>query len=349
MERVHRLIAEGNFDAEKVSFWRDNWTHIASAKVPLETKFAAYHTLGFRDAAHVNNLSSTELYEMVLADRQFVAKLDLDDGMRSRYQLFIICLEDDITALARDYPETTNDRYDFLKYARYLIVTEINAPRCIRFLLQDRDFRGWMTKWRLSPRAQRFIEELVQPTDDLCRKTLVWFGQSVKLVGMCVKDGELVAMWLKTFPTPPRVWSVTITVMFARKLHALATPEQRAPIKTRVLDAITAKEPSDGYFELAWLCGLLCPSEPIYPRIRKRFLKSNVDLFPAFTFATVVAMCDGYLEVRSPGRTPSQERFFDLVVRLPMELQELVALKLWGQTATIIPSEKCNRAFLVII
>jgi hypothetical protein len=348
MERVHQLIAAGDLNtADDHDFWIDHWHHIASAKVPLATKVAAYHTLKHRDVTHVDDLSGTKLYEMALADRAFVAELNLNAGMRHRYRLCVICIDDDVAALARYFQEMTDAmRYDSLYQARLLILLEIKAPRCIRFLLQDQAIRISLTQWRMSPLAQRLTEELVQPSDHLCQWALVLFGQSVKLVGMCTKDEELVALWLKPFPIYPYIWCQWITVMFARKLHALATPEQSAKIKTKVLRTIIEEETNDGYFELAWLFGLLGPR---YPKIQRRFRWYNVSLFPALIFAMIVALCDGYLEVTSPEITATQKRFFALVKRLPMDLQALISLRLYGQAVTVIRSDKFNRALLAII
>jgi hypothetical protein len=145
--------------------------------------------------------------------------------------------------------------------------------------------------------------------------------------------------------------------MFARKLYNLARPDQIAKVKSEVVATISAGESSDGCFELARLFGLLGPS---YPKIRQCFRRNNVSLFPALTYAMIVAMCDGYLELpRAPKRffifvtrsgiSESQRRFFTFIARLPMDLQALVSLRLWNHTTTVISSEKFNRALLAVM
>jgi hypothetical protein len=197
----------------------------------------------------------------------------------------------------------------------------------------------------LSPLTQRLAEELVQPTDCLLRDPLLAYGQSVKLIGMCVEDKEMVAEWLRIltgFTPIDREW---VSIPFARKLYALTTPEQSTTIKTDVLHAINQGALCDGYFELAWLLGLLGSFDPT---VQACFLRNNISAFPAFIFAMIVAMCDGYLKV-ARGITESQKRFFDCMARLPMDLQALVALRLWEYPSIVIPREKFDRAFLAII
>ena len=347
MERVHQLVAVDNLDAEDDDFWINHWPHIASAKVPLATKIAAYHALNDRGAAYVNNLYTTEVYEMVLADRHFVDALDLNANMQHCYQLCVIWIEDDVSAFARYSQDMTDEEKRYaLALARSLILIEIKAPRCIRFLLQDKPFREMMTQWRMSPLVQRFIEELVQPTDNLYQWPIVSYGQSVKLVGMFVKDEELVAGWLKRIPIYQHRWCAWMSVMFARKLHALATPEQRSEIKTEVLQTTPETKTGDGYFEMAWLCGLLGPR---YPKIQTFFREDNVSLFPALTFAMIVAKCDGYLVFARSRITGVQRRFVALMTRLPMDLQALVSLQLWDRTSAVIRSDEFDRALLAVI
>jgi hypothetical protein len=345
MERVHQLLAAGVLDDEDFFFWMQHWHHIASAKVPRETKIAAYQTLKDRGIANINTTYYTrQLYNMVRADRAFVAALDLDKHMLLRYRECITWIEDDVAALARYDP--TIERAAHLRYSPSHTLMWTNAPRCIRFLLQDKGFREWVMREAMSPLTQQLAEELVQPTDQLDRVSLLVQGQSVKLIGMCVPDEELVHAWLVDLGGPRLVYCDYSSVPFLRKLHALATLDQRAEIKTKALWTISDGGSSYGCFELAWLCGLLGPA---YPKVQECFLENNVPLFPAFTFAIIVAMCDGYLESKQQEITESQRRFFDVVMQLPMDLQALVSLRLWGRTSAVIRSETFDRAFLTII
>jgi hypothetical protein len=198
----------------------------------------------------------------------------------------------------------------------------------------------------MSPLMQQIAEELVQPTDQLNRPALLLHGQSVKLIGMCAPDEELVEAWLRAYEPFFLTHYIRLSVMLARKLHALATPDQRAKIGSVILQEISKDTSCDGCFELAWLCGLLSPS---YPKAQACCRKNNVNLFPALTFAMIVAMCDGYLELARPRITLPQTRFFDFVARLPMDLQALIALRLWEQTSTVIPRDKFDRVFLAVI
>jgi hypothetical protein len=354
--RVHQLIAAGIIDAEnEYDFWINHWHHIASAKLSLEMKIATYEALKLHTAADINLLYIVRFYEMMCADRAFVAALDMDAGMRYCYRVLSACLDDDVEALTRYSQELTDDgasawdthrNYYLLGYALIRVVMEINAPRCIRFLFQDKGLRELASYRRLPPLMQRLLEELVQPTDWLDKACLLYYGQSVKLMGMCVKDEELVEAWLSMFMTDPPSKRICPSVIVARKLHALATPEQSGTIRIAVLLTIYDEGgSSDGCFELASLFGLL---GPCYPKVQECFLKNNVNWFPAFSFAMIVAMCDGYLGFKHE-ITTSQRRFFTLVARLPMDLQALVSLRLWGRAATVIQAEKFDRAFLAII
>jgi hypothetical protein len=352
MERVHQLFTESPRVGENDAFWIRYWHHIASAKTTLEMKIAAYCELRDRGLAHINELPLMVLYEMMLADRQFVAELDLDDGRLHCYRLFSMWINDDVAALVRYSQELTDNKtflwnikksHDSPKRAIRQVLMVIQPPRCIRFLLQDQAFREVVMQERMSPLVQRLVEELVQPTDYLDRGMLLWYGQSVKLIGMCVKDEELVAAWCRMFTSGTPVSCGFMSVPFARKLHALATPNQRALIKTYLLGMLRDTTADDGHFELAWLLGLFDLL------LQNRFLKNDVSSFPAFTFAMIVAMCDGYLKISQPGTMPPQSRFFNLVMRLPMDLQALISLRLWGHTSTVIRTTSFDRALLVII
>jgi hypothetical protein len=354
MERVHHLLAQGDLDAEDDVFWAQHWYHIASAKVPLETKIAAYRALKLRNAANSNDIWVMNLCDMVLADRAFVGVLDLNIYNQHCYRVISMWLDDDVAALASYYPSTTADKLilrtntkvtqdpeNFLRYA----LMKVNAPRCIRFLLQDKAFREWVLPVRMSPLVQRIAEELVQPTDCIDKDSLLEYGQSVKLIGMFVRDEELVATWLTRLTKYQLLARSGVSLMLVRKLYVLATPEQRARLEYETVQAISAGVSNDSCFEFAWLFGLLGPWQP---KIQEKFRKGNVGLFPAFTFAMIVAMCDGYLKLER-GIPKPQARFFNLVVRLPMDLQALVSLRLWGHATTVIQGEKFDRAFLTIL
>jgi hypothetical protein len=345
MEWVHErlatdlLLASGHIYDEDIIFWTRYWRYIASAKVTLEAKIAAYYVLRYRGIANINNVDNMNLYEMVRADQAFVAALDLDAGTAYRYRLYVIWLNDDVDAFVNIGP--ASEWKGFLG-----VVMKIQAPRCLRYALQDKETRVLEMRYYLTPLVQRLVEELVQPTDQLGREWLLKHGQSVKLIGMCVPDEELVAAWLKTIRTYSHRY-VSVSVMFARKLHALATPDQRVLIKCDVVAAIFGGPTDEGYFELAWLFGLLGPHDPT---VQEWFLKHNINLFPALTFAMIVAMCDGYLKlISTPWLTAPQSRFLDVMMRLPMDLQALISLRLWEQTSTVIHREKFDRAFLAII
>jgi hypothetical protein len=352
MERVHQLLMEGILAAEDDAFWRQHWQYIASARVPLATKVAAYNALKPRGFITINNLHLMRLYEMMVADRHFVEKLDLDDGRLHCYRLFITWIDDDVVALAKysqklnDQPTflwSTLDTYGVLKRTIREVMMKVNAPRCIRFMLQDKAFREEVMMNRMSPLVQRVAEEFVQPTDFLESWLLLWHGQSVKLIGMCVKDEELVATWL---PIGGTISRGATSVPFARKLYALATPVQSAQIKLKVMRVLLDTVADEGHFELAWLLGLLGPFDLL---IQKRFLTNDLSSFPAFTFAMIVAMCDGYLEISRSGISEAQRRFFNCVIRLPMDLQALMSLRLWGKTSTVIHREQFDRALLAVI
>ena len=352
-----QLLAEDNLDAENDDFWRMNWPCIAWAKVPLETKVAAYHMLRLHGLVNINDLEVEWLYEMVRADRAFVAALDLDTDTMHCYRLCTMWLDDNVAALANYAQEMpgyklfswpSHAKYDATKVILRLTLMELNAPRCIRFLLQDALLREATMRDRMSPLAQRIAEELVQSTDRLDSDKLIYYGQSVKLVGMCVKDEELVAAWIELLHPYPLKYRGEMSVPFVRKLHALATPEQHETIKSKLKSSgqYLGGDSKDHCFELAWLFGLV---GPVYPVVQEHFRRNNVSLFPALTFAIIVAMCDGYLEVsQTLGITASQKRFFTLVTRLPMDLQALVSLRLWGRTAIVIQGEQFDRAFLAI-
>jgi len=344
MERVHELVAAGTLNDEDISFWITFWHHIASAKVPLETKVAAYFAL-CQESININRARFIILYEMLRIDRAFVAELDLDKDTVDRYRVYIAWIDDDAAALARYYQKRSDhDRHKSLSYDISEKLIQIDAPRCTRFLLQDKAVRESVMREQMSPLAQRLVEEFVQSTDRLSRALLLMHGQSVKLIGMCVKDEALVEAWLK-LGTVRTSWGLVcrrcVSVSFARKVHALATPDQRETIKAKVLGAIDKDTASDGCFELAWLLGL-------YPKGRECFLRNNVTSFPAFTFAMIVAMCDGYLAL-AEGLTETERRFFDFAARLPMDLQALVSLRLWGRASTVIQSDQFDRAFLTVI
>jgi hypothetical protein len=337
MESVHQLITHGTPRAEHNHIWCRYWHHLASAKVPLETKVAAYRTMRHRNVANINNVSMLVLCEMTRVDRAFVAALDLNADRTYGYRLFTIWHDDDAAAFANMVP--TSEREELMQRSLRSTLLTMNAPRCIRFLLRDKETRTSVMMSRLTPLGQQLLEELVQPTDRFDRETLLRHGQSVKLIGMCVPDEELVKAWLPRFAMVP-------SVPFARKLHAMATPKQRTAIRLSLLYLIRDIEANANLVEMVCLFGLLGPS---HPTVQAWFLKNNVDLFPAFTFAMIVAMCDGYLEVTRSRISASQSRFFDFVMRLPMDLQALVSLRLWGHTATVIRREKFDRAFLAII
>jgi hypothetical protein len=352
MERVHQLLVAGNLDTEDDDFWLEHWQYIAVAKVPLETKVAAYHALHHRGIADINHLFYIEDFYMILfADQAFIAALDLDAHTSYRYRACIVLINDDVAAFAESeqegnqYDPTTGKSYsDIFTFIPYVLM-KINAPHCTRFLCRKAAFREELTQWRMTPLMQRLAEELVQPTDLIDREGLLEYGQSVKLIGMCVPDEELVAAWLKRLQTSTWPHRGCTSVIFARKLHTLATPEQSAIIKSEVLHMISYAKAGEGFFELAWLFGLLGSFDPT---VQQCFLRGNVSLFPALIFAMIVALCDGYLEVMR-GISRSRRHFFTLVARLPMDLQALVSLRLYGRTSTVIQSDLFNRAFLAVI
>jgi hypothetical protein len=350
MERAHRLLAEDNLDAPNVAFWSEHWPYIASAKVPLEKKVAAYRTLKLRDIADIRQVSSLQLYDMIRADRAFVAAVDLNISTSFTYHLYRMWIDDDVAAFAKYTQERTGGapteaRSILLQNSFDYVLSISNPPRCMRFLFEDKGTRELAMRHRMSPLMRQLVEELVQPTDQFNRWLLLRYGQSVKLIGMCVKDEELVEAWLNAHGVSVTGHRITLSVMLARKLHALATSEQRTKLEIEVLSEIMISESSDGVFELVWLFGLLGPSHPL---IQECFLKNQVSAFPALTFAMIVAMCDGYLETARE-ITESQRRFFTFVARLPMDLQALVSLRLWKHTSTVIQGEKFDRAFLTII
>jgi hypothetical protein len=317
------------------------WLLAATNKMSLQEKVATYQALKHRGHANINHLLPMELYEMMLVDRVFVAALDMNDITSYRYRLFIMWIDDDVAALTRWYQNG-----DVSKDSIICLLMKFDAPRCMRFLLQNEAFREWVMRTRMSPLVQQLAEELVQPTDQLCKEWLLIYGQSVKLIGMCVKDEELVVAWFSMFTKSLRIARSFPSVMLARKLHALATPDQREAIRIEVSHTIPCTELDEGCFEMAWLFGLL---GPFNPPLQNHFLKYHVSLFPAFTFAMIVALCDEYLELLQPKITAPQRRFFALVMRLPMDLQALVALRMWGSASTVIQIEKFDKAFLTII
>jgi hypothetical protein len=350
MERAQQLIMAGTFKQEDDGFWRQNWPRIASAKVPLEKKVATYHTLKLRGVANINGVDYSDLYEMIRADRAFVTALDLARPTAYLFRVCVAAIEDDVAALAS--LDRESDAYGLeagtaylRKYDFYRTLMEIDAPHCLRFLLRDKAFREFVVQWRMTPLVQRLVEELVQPTDHLQKWPLLSHGQSVKLIRMCVPDEELVAEWLPRFRKYPVMGSVSISVTFARKLHALATPNQHAAIKTEILRLLITTDLNKGCCELGWLFGLLGPFDPT---VQVYFLKHHVRAFPAYTFAMIVAMCDGYLTMKRGIKAPTR-RFFALVMGLPMDLQALVALRLWGRTSTVIRREAFDRALLAIV
>jgi hypothetical protein len=210
MERVHQLLAQRNLAAENDAFWCKYWPHIASAKVSLETKVTACLVLRHRGVANVNELSIATFCEMLRADRAFVAELDLSSVGLHCYRLCTMCLDDDVEALAR-YCQEMRDGLTFswrvynnyypMKVALRRVLIKITAPRCLRFLLQDTEFREVVTLEGMTPLVQRLVEELVQSTDQLHEDALLLHGQSVKLIGMCVNDEELVVEWLNVMQT----------------------------------------------------------------------------------------------------------------------------------------------------
>jgi len=351
MERAHRLLTVGTWlEAKNDYFWLKHWYHIAAAKVSLETKIAAYYELQHRGVANINNVTTKELYEMLRADRTFVAELGLDKHMVDCCRLCLIWIDDDVAALALCDQKSSAGNWWVRDDVRRVLMAS-NAPRCIRFVLQDKACRETAMLSRMPSLVQRLAEELVQPTDRLDRVSLIAHGQSVKLISMCVPDEELVALWLHYLKTYNLIRRGCPSVPLARKLHALATPDQSAQIKTKVLGMIRYSGPydlghDDDGFELVWLLGLVGPFDPA---VQKWILKNDTDLFPAFTFAMIVAICDGYLRVLQHWISRRQRRFFAVVTRLPMDLQTLVALRLWGRTSTVIRSDEFDRALLAII
>jgi hypothetical protein len=345
MERVHQLVAEGTLDAVSNWFWINNWPHIASAKVPLEKKVAAYHALKIRNVTSINTVSVMGFYTMVCADRHFVAALELDAHQLHCYRVITMWLDDDVAALTAYHQIIAMDERSRTVGLRRILMV-INPPRCMRFLLQDKIMRESIMRERMSPLAQQLVEEFAQPTDQFDIDLLFVHGQSLKLIGMCVPDEELVAEWLPSVKILNLIRRGDPSVILARKLHALATPDQIAEMTPPILHEIHSAMASDGCFELAWLLGLMVPFDSA---VRACFLQNSVSTFPAFTFAMIVAMCDGYLEVMSSGITAPQKRFFDLVMWLPMDLQALVSLRLYGHTSTVIHREKFDRALLAII
>jgi hypothetical protein len=358
MERAHQLVAEGTLDAEDNHFWIKHWPHIASAKVSLETKITAYRALRLRGIASPDSLSVITLYEMVLADRVFVAELDKEPCLVHSYRLLIMWIDDDVVALTaycqtlpqdraslQNHLNLTNERLEAVNQSLRHALLQINAPRCMRFLFRDKGFREAMTKENMTPLVLRLVEELVQPTDQLNRESLLTYGQSVKLIGMRVQDEELVAAWLFKLQRFPLLSNRYMSVMFARKLHALATPDQRVTLKGNVMWEIYDGRPNEACLELAWLFDQL---GPFNPTVQKCFLKHNKSVFPAFTFAMIVALCDGYLALARKITTP-QRRFFTLVARLPMDVQTLVSLRLWEHASIVIQREKFDRALLAVL
>jgi hypothetical protein len=349
MERVHQLVVAGTLSDEDNWFWGQCWPFIASAKVPLEKKIATYHALERRGIADFNAIRILDLYDMLRADRIFVANFerDLNKGTATRYRLCIAWVEDDVAAFSKWYLDS--DEYgslDMQKYDIRHLTMKTNAARCIRFLLQEKVVREWVVQDPMTPLTQRLVEELIQPTDHLEKRSLLWCGQSMKLIGMCVSDDELVAEWLPLFTKADFENRGRLSVPFARKLYALATPEQRVVIRDEVAAMMTFSKPDEGCLELAWIFWLLAPFDTL---IQQRLMRYDVSLFPAFTFAMIVGMCDGYLEVTSPEISESRRRFFTLMARLPMDLQALVSLRLYERTSTVIRREAFDRAFLATV
>jgi hypothetical protein len=71
-------------------------------------------------------------------------------------------------------------------------------------------------------------------------------------------------------------------------------------------------------------------------------------LFPAMTYALIVGVCDGFFEVATAAHV-RERRFFDLVTKLPMDLQALVSLRMWAKTATVIGAMDFGVAFSIVI
>jgi hypothetical protein len=148
MERVHQLIVEDRLDAEDYNFWRFRWHFIASAKVTLETKIAAYYSLNRRGTADLYTLNDDFLYKMIRADRAFVVELNSREGkgMMNHCCRCIIVIDDDAAAFARFLQELSEGRSaaeksHIFRHCLHSLLMKNNAPRCLRILFQDKAFR----------------------------------------------------------------------------------------------------------------------------------------------------------------------------------------------------------------
>jgi hypothetical protein len=330
MEYVAQLMLTQNLTAENGRFWWKNWPFIAAANVPLELKVATYYTLKERnDDVNINHVDFLQMYELVRCDRAFVAELDMNNKALKMYRACAAWQADDVVAL--------NHLLDNEGY-RVECLLLFDAPHCMRLLMGTAPFRKRVMRNRMSPMLQKIVEELVLPGE--VPPIVVKYGQSVKLAGMCAADAQLVGMWLKEISYIAGVNKEgTLSVSFARKVYALATPAQRLDIRGILWKAMNLATIDEGWFELARLDGLIGN-----PTVAKHALTDYKSLFPAMVYAMIVGTCDGFFNVRD---TSAIKRFFVIAGRLPMDLQALVSLRGQKNPASVITATDFDVAFRI--
>jgi len=71
-------------------------------------------------------------------------------------------------------------------------------------------------------------------------------------------------------------------------------------------------------------------------------LRRSAALYALFVFAS-----DQFLSI-SKSASSKEERFFKIAIKLPLELQMLLALRVFGKSGTLISSEKTQRAIFLL-
>jgi hypothetical protein len=166
-------------------------------------------------------------------------------------------------------------------------------------------------------------------------------SRSPKLARMIVDCDELfVFEWCMRVRAVGCGRFTTMTREFAAALVSLAGPHDRLNIN-QLLDDKEQIECGEWYLvhamgrlrDVRWRGAVMCGYK---------------DLFAALLYAMIVALCDGYL-VLGCRVTPKMCRFAMIVRRLPMDLQQVVAWRVYGKSSMFVRASDFDDAWAIIV
>jgi hypothetical protein len=301
---------------------------ITAANLTLTQKCATFKrlraldpTMGFYYACF------DDILRMTREDRQFV------EVYRGEFTAQVTCYYETAKALIDDEPD--NLPLSFMHDEQVLLsLREYGRIKCLTFAITKwNTFRSLLSCYGCRTALQRqLLEANIDQTDRSNQMNYLVRGDSIKIAELFYGD-KLVTSWLNTYRV--KLIHHETREVFAQSIVERALPEQRLVLGS-VLSNHTIVQ--DYEFAMARELGICYRPQIAIPMMR--FYKT---LFPALLFALMVGLCDGFFV------THEVSRFFAIGRRLPMELQMLLCLRVYGRLGDNISVKDFNDAWTAVM